>query len=72
MVETVARTVFSWMRNEADPNGKVEILRGNVGDAAETLAVYLVTELADEIEKLGWPIRITADDAVDVSIRIEK
>jgi len=71
IIDAVARTVFAWMRNEADPDGKVEILRGEVGAASETLAIYLITELADQVEKLGWPIKVEAQSNVDVSIRIE-
>jgi hypothetical protein len=70
-VEFIATTVFAWLKSSADPDGKVEFLRGEVGDAAERMAVYLVTELVDFFQTMGWPINIQAEEDATVSVIVK-
>ncbi len=71
-IETLTSAAFAWLRDAANPSGEVKILRGEVGSAAERLAGYLFTELADWMRTIGWPIKIEADAGAAVSITIEE
>lgn len=71
-VTAITGAVFAWLRNNADSEGKVKLLRGELGEAAERITAHLLTEIVDYFAELGLPIEIKADDGVDISITISK